>query len=151
MAQTKDEIAADRDRLAQENVALKARLAVSGRGVAPSAQHVFRLSEGDRQELEIRGVVAINGRLMTKAEVEEAMAAAGQRGVKIKDAPAETAVPVTATTPGRGKGIEGVDYIYPSVERGKIDPAVAGTPGISGPPADASPTAPAADVDPESE
>jgi hypothetical protein len=132
---TKDEIEADRDRLAQENVALKAQLAAAGR-TAPGAQHVFQLSEGDRQELEIRGAVVINGRLMTKEDVVKAMADAGQRGVKIADAPPETKLQITDDTPGRGKGIQGVDFIYPSVERGKIDPAVAGTPGISGPPAD---------------
>lgn len=142
MAETKDEIAAQRDQLAQENVALKAQLAAAGRPAAPGTQHVFQLSEGDRQELEIRGVVAINGRLMTKAEVEQAMADAGQRGVTIKHAPEATKVPVTEDTAGRGPGIEGVDFIYPSVERGKIDPAVAGTPGINGPAADA--TVPAA-------
>jgi hypothetical protein len=140
MAETKDKIAADRDRLATENVALKAQLEAAGRP-GPTTQHVFQLSEGDRQELEIRGVVAIGGRLMTKADVEKAMAEAGQKGVKIKDAPPETAVKITDSTPGRGPGVEGVDYIYPSVERGKIDPAVAGTPGISGPAADAKPAA----------
>lgn len=137
---TKDEIEAERDRLAQENVALKAQLAAAGRP-GPSAQHVFQLSEGDRQELEIRGVVAIGGRLMTKADVEKAMAAAGQKGVTIKDAPAATALKVTDDTPGMGPGIRGIDYVYPSVERGKIDPAVAGTPGITGPAADAKPAA----------
>lgn len=148
MAETKDEIAAARDQLAQENVALKAQLEAVGRPAGASLpQHVFQLSEGDRQELEIRGVVAINGRLMTKAEVEAAMAEAGQRGVKIKDAPEETKVKITGDTPGRGPGIEGVDFVYPSVERGKIDPAVAGTPGISGPAADTKPAADVADDD----
>jgi hypothetical protein len=142
---TKDEIDADNQRLEQENVALKAQLAaaISAGRTAPGAQHVFQLSEGDRQELEIRGVVAINGRLMTRADVVKAMAAAGQKGVTIKEAPAETALTVTADTPGMGPGVRGIDYIYPSVERGKIDPAVAGTPGINGPAAD---TKPAADV-----
>jgi hypothetical protein len=143
MSETKDEIAAQRDRLAQENVALKAQLAAAGR-TAPSAQHVFQLSEGDRQELEIRGAVVIGGRLMTKADVEEAMAAAGQKGVTIKDAPEATALKITKDTPGMGPGVRGIDYIYPSVERGKIDPAVAGTPGVEGPAADAKPAADAA-------
>jgi len=147
MAETKDEIAAARDQLAQENAALRAQLAAAGR-TAPSAQHVFQLSEGDRQELEIRGVVAIGGRLMTKADVEQAMAEAGQEGVTIADAPEATKLPITDDTPGMGPGVRGIDYIYPSVERGKIDPAVAGTPGISGP---AASTVPAADVDPAGE
>jgi hypothetical protein len=138
MSETKDDIAAERDKLRAENERLRNQLAAAGRpaGVV-AAQHTFQLSEGDRQELEIRGVVAIGGRLMTKAEVEEAMAEAGQKGVTIKDAPEETRVQITKDTPGIGPGVRGIDYVYPSVERGKIDPAVAGTPGISGPSADA--------------
>jgi hypothetical protein len=80
---------------------------------------------------------------MTKADVEKAMAEAGQRGVKIKDAPEATKVTVEPDV--NGPGVRGVDFIYPSVERGKIDPAVAGTPGINGPAAD---DKPAADVVP---
>lgn len=137
MAETKDEIAAERDRLAVENAALQAQLTAVGGARTPGAQHVFQLSEGDRQELEVRGVVNIGGRLMDKAAVEKAMAAAGQRGVKIKDAPEGTRVTVTEDTPGVGPGVRGVDFIYPSVERGKLDPAVAGFPGVSGPAADA--------------
>ena len=140
MAETKDEIAAQRDQLAAENVALKAQLAATGR-TTPGAQHVFQLSEGERQELEQLGVINKGGRLMSKADVEEAMAAAGQKGVTIKDAPEATALKVTADTPGTGPGVRGIDYIYPSVERGKIDPAVAGMPGVEGPAADAKPAA----------
>jgi hypothetical protein len=135
MAETKEEIAADRDRLAAENTALKAQLAAAGRPGVASAQHTFQLSEGDRQELEIRGVVNIGGRLMTKADVVKAMrdADAGQEGVEIADAPEGTRIEPTRLGDLSGPGVRGVDFVYPSVERGKIDPAVAGTPGINGP------------------
>lgn len=140
MSELKEEIAAERDQLAAEVVALKAQLEAAGRpAAAPVVQHTFQLSEGDRQELEARGVVNINGRLMTKADVEKAMAAAGQKGVKIADAaPAQLEQAQLLQQGGvTGPGIRGIDYVWPSVERGKIDPAVAGTPGINGPAADA--------------
>lgn len=125
------------DELRAENARLRAQLAAAGRTAgAPAAQHTFQLSEGDRQELEIRGVINYGGRAMTKDDVEAEMVKAGQRGVEIADAPAETRIelgPEIAT----GPGVRGIDYVYPSVARGKIDPDVAGTPGISGPAADA--------------
>lgn len=138
MAENKDEIAADRDRLRKENNALRAQLDQAGRPAGYQPQQRFQLSEGDRQELEVRGVVNIGGRLMTKADVEHAMAAAGQRGVEIADAPDDTRISdATLKDLDRGPGVRGIDYVYPSVAPGFIDPAVAGTPGISGPPAPA--------------
>jgi hypothetical protein len=118
--------------LRQENERLRAQLAAAG-GRVVQPQHTFQLSEGDRQELEIRGVVNIGGRMMTKEDVEAAMAEAGQRGVTIADAPEATKVDPALIAARGGKGVLGVDFVYPSVERGRIDPAVAGTPGISGP------------------
>lgn len=141
MAETVKE---ERDRLAQENAILRNQLAFAGGRVA-TPQYTFQLSEGERQELEITGVINKGGRAMTKEDVEAEMAAAGQTGVTIRDAPAETKIPVDANTPGRGPGIRGFDYVYPSVERGKIDPAIAGTPGISGPPADSDPSSSGSD------
>jgi hypothetical protein len=81
--------------------------------------------------------------MWTRDEIADQMAAAGpdesghndQSGVQIAEAPEATRVD-PATLPARGPGVAGVDYVWPSVERGKIDPAVAGTPGISGPSAD---------------
>lgn len=124
------------ERLEADNERLRVQLAAAGRPAgAVTPQHTFQLSEGDRQELEIRGVINYGGRAYTKADVEAAMAESGQRGVKIADAPAATRVdaPGVAAT---GPGVRGIDFVYPSVERGKIDPAVAGTPGINGPAAD---------------
>jgi hypothetical protein len=148
MSETKDDIAAERDALRAENERLRDQLAAAGaatvgRRYAP--EHRFQLSEGDRQELEARGVVNIGGRLMTKADVEAEIAKAGadaqgrndQSSVPIADAPASTRVDLDTLPARTGPGVAGVDFVYPSVERGKIDPAVAGTPGISGPPADA--------------
>lgn len=134
MTETKADVEAQRDALRAENENLRGQLAAAGatRQTA-TPQHVFQLSEGDRQELEIRGVVSINGRLMTKAEVEAAMAEAGQRGVTIRDAPEGTRVDAGRLAGLTGPGVRGIDFVYPSVARGLIDPAVAGTPGINGP------------------
>jgi hypothetical protein len=124
-------------RLEAENRRLRAQLAAAGRPAgAATPAHTFQLSEGDRQELEIRGVINYGGRVMTKADVEKAMREAGQEGVEIADAPAETKVAVGPNV-DTGPGVRGIDFVYPSVARGQIDPAVAGTPGISGPAADA--------------
>lgn len=143
MSETKDEIAAERDQLAAENEQLRSQLAAIGAaapGQAATPQHTFQLSEGDRQELGIRGVVNIGGRLMTK-EMVEAKLGDDQRDVDIPDAPEGTRVPAQmiaeADARARSGGIRGVDFVYPSVQPGGIDPKIAGTPGISGPPAEA--------------
>ncbi|MEV6348568.1 hypothetical protein [Actinoplanes sp. NPDC051851] len=76
MAETKEEISAERDRLRTENESLRAQLAASnkvtldftGTALVP---HRFQLSEGDRAELEMRGQVNIGGKLMTRDEVRE--------------------------------------------------------------------------------
>jgi hypothetical protein len=147
MAETKEEIAAERDRLRADNENLRGQLTAAGTapaaaGRAQAPQHTFQLSEGDRQELEAFGVVNIGGRLMTKADVEQAIAERGdgsQSGVEIADpadgseAAARAAQADARTAEGRGAGIRGVDYVYPSVAPGLIDPAVAGVAGINGP------------------
>jgi hypothetical protein len=128
------------ERLRAEVERLRAQLAASG--TAPRVaqpEHTFQLSEGDRQELEIRGVVNINGRLMTKADVEAELGENQQR-VEIADAPEGTKVDPRTLQQVRERAanpVRGVDFVYPSVAPGKIDPAVAGTPGINGPSADA--------------
>lgn len=151
--ETKEQIAEERDRLRGEVADLRKRLSSAGVnpavGRAAVPQHVFVLSEGDRLELEQRGVVNIGGRLMTKDDVEAEIARADnpdgnndQSGVEIGEPHGEAAKRAAAAAAqqavDRGPGIRGVDFVYPSVEAGKIDPAVAGTPGISGPPADES-------------
>lgn len=153
MAQTKDEIAADRDRLAAENDALRARLTALGQTDVPGAQGPARLflSEGDRQDLEMHGRVNLGGRSMTTEQVTDALQGGPQEGVEIAEKPIgapDQAPPAVAPT-----SIRGFDYVYPSVARGVIDPKVAGTPGINGPAAqpedvDQEPI-PAADADAE--
>jgi hypothetical protein len=133
MTELKDDIAAERDELRAENERLRAQLAAAGgspRAYQPAQQ--FQLSEGDRQELVTRGVVTINGRRMTREDVENELDE-DQRGVDLGDAD-----PVDAGAPGVGErsAIRGVDYVYPSVAPGLIDPDVAGTPGINGPAAE---------------
>lgn len=149
MAETKDQIAEERDRLKAENAALRQQLAaggVTGRVVAPT--QTFQLSEGDRQELATRGVVSVGGRLLTADEVRERLPE-NQRGIDLGDAPVPA--DLDRLRGRQSSAVEGVDFIYPSVAPGQIDPAVAGTPGISGPAADPV-TVPAADeVDDETQ
>jgi hypothetical protein len=141
VAETKEDIAADRDRLAAENDQLavendqlKARLqaAMDQAGRTPAVvapAHRFQLSEGDRQELAARGELNVGGRMRTADEVR-GMLGEDQQGVDLGDAE-----PPAHPDLIRPAGIRGVDYVWPSVAPGEIDPAVAGTPGISGPPA----------------
>src|ERR1700749_92874 len=75
MPETKEDVTAERDKRRAENEQLRAQLQAAGGagsavGRASVPQHVFQLSEGDRQELEIRGAINVGGRLMTKADVE---------------------------------------------------------------------------------
>lgn len=142
MAETKDEISAERDDLREENNRLRAQLAAAGRqpGQSPAA-HQFVLSEGDRQELVMHGVANIGGKRMTREDVVAALhelsddqpIAASEDdngGIWLGDTePVDKDVP-----PARTGSVEGVDFIYPSVAPGYIDPDVAGTPGVSGPP-----------------
>jgi hypothetical protein len=132
MAETKEDIAAARDALQRENEQLRGQLAAAGAGRAyqPAAQ--FVLSEGNRQELLAHGVTVIGGRRVTRDEVEAAVAGnPAYDGVDLGDTD-----PVEQPAAGRrSAGVLGVDFIYPSVAPGYIDPAVAGTPGINGPPA----------------
>lgn len=127
MAETKDDIAAERDTLKAENEQLKARLAATGatRPYAPSQR--FQLSEGDRQELVANGRVNVGGVLLNRDQVR-AKLDDNQRNIDLGEGDAPDA---TAVQPNRGT--PGVDFVYPSVAPGEIDPAVAGTPGINGP------------------
>lgn len=142
MSETKEEIAAQRDALQAENENLRGQLAAAGatRGLSAPAAHRFFLTEGDRQELELKGVANIGGRLMTTEQVLAKLAEQGETRVEIADAsPAaadQAAVTLAAHERQERGGQYGVDYVYPSVAPGVIDPAVAGTPGINGPTAD---------------
>lgn len=139
MSETKDEIAAERDQLRAENENLRGQLAASGVRRPAPVSHEFMLSEGQRQELLTNGVTTIGGVRTTREDIERRLSTR-QADVELGDAePVDggVGVRVQGNTPG-------VDFVYPSVYAGAIDPAVAGTPGISGPAAytDEAPPAP---------
>jgi hypothetical protein len=138
MSETKDQIADERDRLREENQRLRAQLAeasatTAGGAYRPAQQ--FVLSEGDRQELEMRGTVNVGGRMRTADEVRDMM---GERGADVPIGEPSEALDRRGDVQGQrvNAGIPGVDFVYPSVAPGVIDPSVAGTPGINGPSAD---------------
>lgn len=120
------------DQLRAENTALRIQLAAAGRapGVA-RPQHTFVLSEGQRQELLVNGVTNINGVRRTTDEVRDLLGP-DQQDVELGDTEPVDGLGITAAR----SEIRGVDFVYPSVKPGFIDPAVAGTPGINGPSAD---------------
>jgi hypothetical protein len=97
---------------------------------APAKTGNLALSEGERQELEIYGVVNIGGRQYTTEQVR-AQLGDRYRNVEIKDAPESTRRQPANVV--KTAGVRGIDFVYPSVAPGRIDPVVAGTPGINGP------------------
>lgn len=130
MSETKDDIAAERDQLRAANEQLRGQLAAAGatRGTAPAVQHQFVLSEGQRQELIQYGNTQVDGRMLGVADVETLLGD-DQHDVLIPEPENVRPVPAAQNRPKQ----PGVDFIYPSVAYGKLDPAVAGTPGVSGP------------------
>jgi hypothetical protein len=132
MSETKEEIAQERDALRAEVDRLRGELAAAGSNRVAAPAHTFQLSQAQLSELESFGVTTVGGRQVTTEEVR-GMLEGDQAGLEIKDASAPAAVlPVV----DRGTPRYGVDFVYPSVAPGEIDPAVAGRPGISGPAAD---------------
>ena len=135
MAELKEDIERERDALREENENLRGQLAAAGAarpGLAAPVQHRFELSQGQLADLESFGVTNVGGRQVTTDEVR-GMLTGNQSGLQIADASAPVAV---APVRERQAAVPGVDFVYPSVAPGQIDPAVAGTPGISGPAAD---------------
>jgi hypothetical protein len=130
MAETKEAIAAERDRLRRENENLRGQLAAAGAGRANTTTAQFVLTEGNRQDLLARGETVIGGRRYTREQVEDAIE--GNPDYDRVDLGDRDPDPATAGV-ARGPAVPGVDYIYPSVLPGRIDPKVAGTPGINGP------------------
>ena len=132
MAEAQKDIAAQRDQLLAENEQLRAQLAAAGAagatvGRAAVPAHQFMLSEGDRAALEQNGWASINGKVMS---IEDVRAALGPDQQSVPLVGPEN--PTVPQPPQRGS-VRGVDFVYPSVAPGEIDPAVAGTPGVSGP------------------
>lgn len=114
MAETKEDVVAERDALRADNDALRAQLAAAtapAAGLAAPVQHRFQLSEGDRQDLELRGFINVNGRVMTKDDVLGALEP-DQSGVEIADASDEALALIPHIVGAdRGKGVAGLDYI----------------------------------------
>lgn len=132
MPETKEEISAERDSLRAEVDQLRGQLAAAGANRVAAPTHTFELSQGQLAELESFGVTTVGGVQRTTDDVR-AMLTGDQAGLEIADASAPAAaLPVV----DRGTPRYGVDYVYPSVAPGQLDPAAAGQPGISGPPAD---------------
>jgi hypothetical protein len=134
MAETKDDVTAERDALRAEVARLREVLATQPAGSSAAAPQRFVLSEGDRQELVARGVASIGGRLLTRDQVRERLESE-QADVELGDGPVDPALVRLTTATGDRQPVYGVTHVYPSLEPGGIDPKVAGTPGISGPPA----------------
>jgi hypothetical protein len=138
MSETKEQVTEERDmlraevdRLNTENGRLRAATAVPT-AAAGAVQHQFFLTEGARQELELNGNAVINGRMMTIDQVRAELSPE-QSQIQIDGPPEDRPMPAggrpASATPG-------VDFVYPSVAPGLIDPAVAGQPGINGPAAE---------------
>lgn len=139
MAETKDELAARAREQEAEIERLRGQLAAAGATPATAAPARFLISEADRQDLLARGYATIGGRVLLLREVRELLDAS-QAGVPLDDpapeilAEAERVVgALRVGRPAEGAGAPHVDFVYPSVARGVIDPAAAGAPGVTGP------------------
>jgi len=141
---TKEELAARNDALVSENEALRGELAAARAGGASPARVTLAtpdpnfLCEGDRQALEINGVVnsATNGRQLLASDF----------GITVKtEQGRENLRRAQAQTMEEREGIRGVDFVYPSVARGVL---AADAPVRGAQPASAvEPAAPAAGAD----
>jgi hypothetical protein len=123
------------ERLRAENEQLRGQLAAAGARRANVAAPKPYLTEGERQDLITFGVTTDvhTGRRLNLHEARE----------KYPDADLSNASDGAVAGADRDRteaaergSVRGVDYVWPSVAPGKIDPAVAGTPGISGPAAE---------------
>jgi hypothetical protein len=130
MPETKD-AAAQLAALRAENDRLRQQLATATtrRANVPAAKPY--LTEGERQDLITFGVTTDvhTGRRLNLAQAHEAYPDAD-----LTDA---TDVAKAASEQDAGEqtrsAVRGVDFVYPSVAPGQIDPDVAGLPGINGP------------------
>lgn len=110
-----DEVAS----LRAENERLRGQLAASGADRRLSQNRATRpfLSEGERQDLELNGVT-------NSPFTGERLTAEGEGVEQVRDAQVADLPPVrTAST----QGVEGFDYVYPSVAPGVLDPKLTGT------------------------
>jgi hypothetical protein len=144
MPETKDDLTAQRDTLLAENERLRGELAAARVGAASPARVTLAtpdpnfLCEGDRQALEINGVVnsATSGKQLLASDF----------GVTVKtEQGRENLKRAQAQTTQEREGIRGVDFVYPSVARGVLaaDAPVRGAQPASA----AEPVAPVAGAD----
>lgn len=120
MAETKDEIAAQRDQLRAENEQLRGQLVeLAGRSPARvtfPARPAFGLSEGERQDLELHGVTSSpfdGSRILASDYDVDVLTVAGRK--RLADEQARRAAAGDARA-----AVEGVDYVYPSVAPGVL-------------------------------
>jgi hypothetical protein len=137
MPETKPNTPSEVERLRAENENLRGQLAAAGArnrlGNVPAPKPY--LTEGERQDLITFGVAndVHTGRRLNLHQAREQYPDAD-----LADASdAATAAADRDRTQAVERGsVRGVDYVWPSVAPGRIDPAVAGTPGINGPAAE---------------
>jgi hypothetical protein len=106
-------------RLRAENERLRGQLAASGADNRLSQNRATRpfLSEGERQDLELNGVT-------NSPFTGERLTAQGEGVETVRD-PQTAALPPVRTT-GDRPGVEGFDFVYPSVAPGVLDPKLTG-------------------------
>jgi hypothetical protein len=119
------------ERLQADNERLRGQLAAAGVARATGPAGPPFLSEGERQDLITQGVISRPGRTLNLHEArieypDAVLDAVTDLAVRNADRDREAKV-------RRGPGVEHVDFVYPSVAPGEIDPAVAGLPGVNGP------------------
>lgn len=116
---TKEALAARNDALVSENETLRGELAAARAGGASPARVTLAapdpkfLCEGDRQALEVNGVVnsSLTGRQLLASDF----------GIKVKtEQGQENLRRAQAETSEERAGIRGVDFVYPSVARGVL-------------------------------
>lgn len=117
MSETKEQVAAERDSLRTEVEQLRGELAAARAGAASPARVTLAapapLSEGDRQALEIAGVISsgIDGKRMFADDYGiEVKTPDGRDRLARERAKGDAAV----------QGIEGVTHVYPSVAPGVL-------------------------------
>lgn len=122
MAETKDQIAAQRDALRDQVAKLEgdlehARGQLAAAGASPArvtfpARPAFGLSEGERQALELEGV--------TNSPFDGKRIYADEHGVDVVTEAGRRRLAEARRDTPRREGIEGVDYVYPSVAPGVL-------------------------------
>lgn len=123
------------ERLRAENESLRGQLAAAGapRGVGRVPAPKPYLTEGERQDLITFGVTT-NVHTGQRMNLHQAAELYPDVDLSAASDAATAAADRDQAEAAKGRpAIRGVDFVYPSVAPGQIDPAVAGAPGINGP------------------